>query len=254
MVQIAHISIPMEQHFSPRCLPMPMTISVAALPPNAQPGDSTPSRPLPINDPPWSAAASPDGVSTVRWNCARGLGDWLARCETVKEWPLEHGPFVVMPMANNAGVFAIGCDHVLHSLQLNMEADASVRIKMKERCHPGHSDYFADEQVLAIYGSTGVSVFQLGRSHRKLQHIRWKQCKLHSLFSRRKASGRRHGQSKDWRYGTGKASIGCWKLPTRGTCSSMDFSSRWALVEQYRLFTLLDHSISKVMGDDTPHQ
>jgi WD40 repeat protein len=161
--------------------------------------------------------------------------DWTRRT-LVKEWQLANGPFVVMPMADNSGVFAIGIDHLIQRLQLDAEPIASIRIiEDGPSLIPAHSDYFLDEQVLAIHESSQVSIIALGDSHAKIDRIPVEASVTAIRFS---ADGKRLAIAIanrkiaiwDWR---GKRRL--MELSTRGTCSSMDFSrdGRWLVNTDY---------------------
>ncbi len=193
-------------------------------------GETAESKALPIDSTSWSAAASPNGerlyVGTMRGVAAI---DWTRRT-LVKEWQLANGPFVVMPMADDSGVFAIGIDHHVHRLQFDAEPVASSRIIGDGPGHiPAHSDYFVDEQVLAIHESSQVSIIALGEIHTKIGRIPVEASVTSIRFS---SDGKRLAIAMANR----KIAIWDWKskhrlmeLSTRGTCSSMDFSrdGRW---------------------------
>ena len=186
--------------------------------------------PLPINSPPWSAAVSPNGqrlfVGTMQ---GVEVIDWSGRT-SMKAWQLDHGPFVVMPMANNSGLFAIGTDHIVHRLTWDAEPQAfSPVIEDGMGLIPATSDYFPDEQVFAISESNGVTIYALGDDQRKLERI---QVGTNVTAIRFSMDGKRLAIAMANR----KIAIWDWKgmhrlmeLPTRGTCSSMDFSrdGRW---------------------------
>ena len=199
-------------------------------------GEQAQSEPLPIETAPWSAAASPNGeklfVGTMRGVTAMA---WLDR-ELLQEWPLEHGPFVVMPMADSLGVYAIGVDHVVHTLRFDADPVASQRLI--DEVHgpiPAHSDYLTTEQVLAISDPSGVRMFTLSESHAEIGLLPVEASVTALRFS---ADGKRLAIATSNR----KISIWDWKgkhllieLGTRGTCSSIDFSpdGRWLVNTDY---------------------
>ncbi len=199
-------------------------------------GETAKSEPLPIVATPWSAAASPNGqrlfVGTMRGVVAL---DW-SHLELEKEWPLENGPFVVMPTADNSGVFAIGIDHLVHRLRFDAEPISSDRIiEDGPGLIPAHSDYLQSEQVLAIHESSQVSIIALGDIHTKIDRIPVEASVTSIRFS---ADGKRLAIAMANR----KIAIWDWKgkhrlleLSTRGTCSSMDFSQdgRWLVNTDY---------------------
>ncbi len=199
-------------------------------------GETAESKSLPIDSTPWSAAASPNGeqlfVGTMRGVAAI---DWTRRT-LVKEWQLTNGPFVVMPMADNLGVYAIGVDHLVHRLQFDAGTTASNRIIGDgPGLIPASSDYFADEQVLAISESSEVSIFTLGNIHKKIERIPVEASVTSLRFS---LDGKRLAIATSNR----KIAIWDWRgkhrlieLSTRGTCSSMDFSrnGRWLVNTDY---------------------
>ena len=199
-------------------------------------GDKTQSDPLPIESVPWSAAASPNGeklfVGTVRGVTAIA---WPDR-ELLQEWPLDHGPFVVMPMSDSLGVYAIGVDHVVHTLRFDAKPVASLRM-VDEGLGPipAHSDYLTAEQVLAISDPSGVRMFRLSESHTEIGLLPVEASVTALRFS---ADGKRLAIATSNR----KISIWDWKgkhllieLGTRGTCSSLDFSrdGRWLVNTDY---------------------
>lgn len=195
-------------------------------------GEQAHSEPLPGGATPWSAATSPDGnklyVGTLQGIAAY---DWQHR-SLLCEWELPGGPFVAMPMADNSGVFAIGVDHVVHTLRIDAPPITSTRITEDGRgLIPAHSDYLADEQTLAIADSGKVRIFSLGESHREIGWIPTEGGVTAIRFS---ADGKRLAIATPNRL----ISVWDWKgkyrlieLGTRGTCSSMDFSrdGRWLI-------------------------
>ena len=198
--------------------------------------ESVENKPLPIDSTPWSAAASPDGerlfVGTMRGVAAI---DWQS-CTLLKEWPLANGPFVVMPMVDNSGVFAIGKDHLVHQLQLGSERVVSNRIIGDgPGIVPANCDYCPNEQLLAISESSDVSIFALGEPHTKIERIPVEASVTSIRFS---TDGKRLAIATSNR----KIAIWDWRgkhrlieLTTRGTCSSMDFSrdGRWLVNTDY---------------------
>lgn len=195
-------------------------------------GQQTHSDPLPIGSLPWSAAVSPDaeklyvgtmqGVAAINWS-QRSLQ---------QEWLLNGGPFVVMPMSDNQGVFAMGVDHVVHSLRFDDQsvAHASI-IEDGPGPIPAHSDYFADEQVLAISDSSWIRIFSLGANHTEINRIPAEAGVTAIRFS---SDGKRLAIATSNR----KIAVWDWRgkhrlieLGTRGTCSGIDFSrdGRWLI-------------------------
>ena len=186
--------------------------------------------PLPIHSPAWSAATSINGgelfVGTIQ---GVSMIDWPNR-SLVKEWDLENGPFVVMPMNDHAGFFAMGVDHVVHRLLLTEDQPQSQRIMDGgPGVIPAHSDYFPDEQLLAIEESLQVGIFSLGREHKSVVKIPVEAAVTALRFS---PDGKRLAVAMSNR----KIAIWDWKgmhrlidVTTRGTCSSIDFSrdGRW---------------------------
>ena len=199
-------------------------------------GEKTHPELLPIESKPWSAAASPDGqklfVGTIR---GVSVVAWSGR-QLLQEWQLEHGPFVVMPMSDNMGAFAIGVDHVIHTLRFDTEPAQTGRIVEEGGgLIPAHSDYFADQQMFAITDSTCVRIFTLRDSHTEVQQLPVEASVTAIRFS---ADGKRLAIAMANR----KIAIWDWKgkhrlieLGTRGTCSSMDFSrdGRWLVNSDY---------------------
>lgn len=193
-------------------------------------------KPLPIATTPWSAAVSPNAqwlfVGTMRG--VAGV-NWRSR-ELVKDWPLEHGPFIVMPLVDNSGVFAIGTDHAVHLLQFAAESIESDRIiDDRPGLIPAVSDYYAAEQLIAITEGADVSVFRLGQSHKRVEQIPAEASVTAIRFS---VDGTRLAIAMSNR----KIAIWDWKgkhrlieLSTRGTCSSIDFSpdGRWLVNTDY---------------------
>ena len=195
-------------------------------------GNPTQSDPLPITSIPWSAAVSPDaerlyvgtmqGVAAINWS-SRSLQ---------REWSLTGGPFVVMPMSDNSGVFAIGVDHVVHQLRFDAEpiAHGSI-IEDGPGTIPAHCDYFADDQLLAISDSSWIRILSLGASHTEIERIPAEASVTAIKFSpdgKRLAiaTSNRKIAVWDWR---GKHRL--IELGTRGTCSCIDFSrdGRWLI-------------------------
>lgn len=195
-------------------------------------GEKTHSVPLPVRSIPWSAAASPDG-KTLYVGTMQGISalDWSSR-GLQREWTISGGPFVVMPMADNSGVFAVGIDHVIHSLRVDTAAVASGSIiEDGPGLIPAHSDYFAAEQVLAISDSGWIRIFSLGNTHKEIGRVPAKAGVTAIRFS---ADGQRLAIATPNR----KITVWDWKgnhplmeLGTRGTCSSIDFSrdGRWLI-------------------------
>ncbi len=181
--------------------------------------------PLPIHSSPWSAAASPDGnmlyVGTKHGVIVCNWPD----CTPKREWELEGGPFVVMPMASSSGVFAIGIDHVVHSLRLDAAPQASTRIlEDGPGLIPAHSDYLVHEQTLAISDSGAVRLFALRDHPADIGRIPTEAGVTAIRFS---VDGKRLAIATSNR----KITIWDWRgkhrlieLTTRGTCSSIDFS------------------------------
>ena len=161
--------------------------------------------------------------------------DWTSR-KLLNAWPLNNGPFVVMPMADNRGVFAMGVDHRLHSLLFNAGPSTSMRIINEgPGTIPAFSDYFLPEQLLAISVSAGVSIFSLGSEPKLIQQIPTEAGATAIRFS---PDGNRLAIAMSNR----KIAVWDWQgkhrlidLPTRGTCSSIDFSSdgRWLANSDY---------------------
>ena len=111
--------------------------------------------PLQINATAWSAAPSND-AKTLFVGTSAGVSviDWSHR-SLMLEWHLPNGPFVVMPMTDSLGVFAIGVDHIIHQLNVGVDQPQSSRIIDEGPGDiPAHSDYFLDEQLLAISESS----------------------------------------------------------------------------------------------------
>lgn len=186
--------------------------------------------PLPIEATAWSAAHSIDGKKLVV-GTVRGVAviDWISR-KLIQKWDLDNGPFVVMPMSDNAGAFAIGVDHVIHKLSFGNEQTKADRIMEKATgLIPSHSDYLVEQQLLAISETPEVSLFSLGHVHARVARIPV-EAKVTSI--RFSPDGKRLAIAMSNR----KIAIWDWKgmhrlldLATRGTCSSIDFSpdGRW---------------------------
>lgn len=188
-------------------------------------GESPISVPLPVESPPWSAAVSPNsellfvgtltGVAVVNWSDRK-----LSR-----EWQLDQGPFVVMPMSNNLGVYAIGRDHVVHTLAIDTGlVDSTSVIDEVPHTIPAVSDYLTSDQLLAIADSSGVKIFSLGSRHAEVTQIATAAAVTALRFSK---DGKRLAVAMANR----KIAVWDWKgkhqlieLGTRGTCSSIDFS------------------------------
>ncbi|MFO0939575.1 MAG: hypothetical protein U0930_02290 [Pirellulales bacterium] len=186
--------------------------------------------PLPINSTAWSAAPSIDGkklfVGTVQ---GVAVIDWSSR-KRIQDWGLENGPFIVMPMSDNTGLFAMGVDHVVHQLNFESQQTRSSSIMEKAKgLKPADSDYFAEDHLLAISETPEVHIFRLGDSHQKIATIPVEAKATAIRFS---PDGKRLAIAMSNR----KIAIWDWlgmhrllDLSTRGACSSMDFSrdGRW---------------------------
>ena len=193
-------------------------------------GETLKAEPLPIHATVWSAAPSNDG-KTLFVGTSAGVSaiDWSHR-SLMLEWHLPNGPFVVMPMTDSSGVFAMGVDHIVHKLNVGVDQPQSSRIIDDGPGDiPAHSDYFPDEQLLAISESSVVSIFSLGSVHKRIAEIPAEAGITAIRFSH---DGRRLAVAMSNR----KIAIWDWKgmhrlldLNTRGTCSSIDFSrdGRW---------------------------
>lgn len=202
--------------------------------------DST-AKPLPIYSTAWSAAPSVDGKNLFV-GTTRGVSaiDWSSR-SLAKQWELSNGPFVVMPMSDSSGVFAIGVDHVVHRLQFadaqftDAQPHSSRIIDEGPGLIPAHSDYFPDQQLLAIAEASDVSIFSLGMVHSRVVKLPTEASVTSIRFS---PDGRRLAVAMYNR----KIAIWDWRgmnrlldLTTRGTCSSIDFSrdGRWLVNTDY---------------------
>ena len=199
-------------------------------------GDKPVSDPLPIGSTPWSAAVSPNGerlfVGTTEGVAAI---NWSDR-KLSHEWQLENGPFIVMAMSSNAGMYAIGRDFVIHTLAFDAKPIVSAPIVDEAMgVIPAQSDYFPAEQLLAIADSAGLRIFSLGDNHAEVAKIPTEASVTALRFSE---DGKRLAVAMANR----KITVWDWKgkhqlieLGTRGTCSSMDFSrdGRWLVNTDY---------------------